>query len=49
MFFFKVTSEPEFKLPPTVKSPVLGLKVNAVAVVLTLAVWLEPAAATKTG
>jgi hypothetical protein len=35
MFFFNLSSEPEFKSPPTVSVPVLALKLNAVAVVLT--------------
>ena len=42
-------SEYAITFPVAVKSPVLALNVNAVAVVLTLAVWFEPAAATNTG
>jgi hypothetical protein len=49
MLVFNLSSEFAVIVPPTVKSPVLALNVNAVAVVLTLAVWFEPAAATNTG
>ena len=49
MFFFSLSSECAVTLPPTVRLPVFALNVNAVAVVLTLAVWSEPAAPMKTG
>jgi hypothetical protein len=47
--YFNLSSEDAVTLPPTVKSPVDALNENAVAVVRTLAVWLEPAPAIKTG
>jgi hypothetical protein len=48
IFSFILISELAVTVPPTVKSPVLALKVNAVAVVLMLGVWF-PVPATNTG
>ena len=38
IFFFNLSSDPEFKSPPTVRVPVEGLKLNAVAAFLILGV-----------
>jgi hypothetical protein len=44
-----ISRSPAHRIEPlTVRSPVLGLKLNAVAVVLMLGVWL-PVPATNTG
>jgi hypothetical protein len=49
MSVLSLSSEYAVTFPPTARSPEEALNENAVAVVLTLAVWFEPAPATNTG
>jgi hypothetical protein len=48
IFSFSLLSDPEFKSPPTVRVPVEGLKLNAVAVSLMLGAR-TPVPSTNTG